>query len=147
MGLKIPLFIISIFIIIWIMAQFKKINSSFEGDDIPPENAAYCDAVITEVEHYSTAGGRSTGTTLYIRYTYDNTEYNEKIYAGFTLDDYSEGQILHMTVDKTDPHNAYVNEEPGSGSPDYLTRLVVIAVVCSFAVIVGTLLKRTKVTF
>lgn len=139
--LKIPLLIICFLVMMWLMGQFGKISKSFETDDIPAENAVQCDAVITDVIHHSTEGGRSTGTELRIKYTFEDKEYNEKIYAGFTLEKFKKGDILHLTVDKTNPHSAVVNSESGSGSVDFFS-IMVLFVIASFAVVFGVILAK-----
>ncbi|MCR5165676.1 MAG: DUF3592 domain-containing protein [Oscillospiraceae bacterium] len=137
--IKITLLIICIIGMVWIFGQFMKMMRPPEPADIPPENAVQCDAVITEVVHNTTRSGRSTGTVLHIRYKFEGTEYNEKIYAGYTMTQFKEGQVLHLTVDKTDPHYAIVNSD--TENVDFLSVMTVFVMV-SFALVAVLILSR-----
>ena len=138
--MKIPFCILGGILIIWILMQMKRVSDSMQPTEIAPENAAQCDAVVTEVVNTTTRRGKSTGVEYHIRYTYEDTEYNETLYAGYTHYKIKQGDVLHMTVDMTDPHIATVNRESlrRDNSP-------VIAIVCvSLFFVLGTIFFARK---
>lgn len=118
--MKIPFCVLCGVLIIWILVQMKRVSESLQPADIAPENAVQCDAVVTEVIRHSTRNGRSTGREFRISYTFEGEEYNESIYAGMALPSVKEGDTLHLTVDKTNPHYATIDVKEASSAADTL---------------------------
>lgn len=137
--LKIPSAFIGGVIIIWLTVQIIWINNASKPAEIPSENAVQCEAVITDVVHYSTKSGRNTGTYLHIRYTFEDTEYNEVIFAGFAVPTMKAGDTLQLTVDKTNPHYAVINDE--SRPVDFFT-VMVIFVIAGIAIVAALILTK-----
>ena len=109
--MKIPFCVLCGVLIIWILVQMKRVSDSIQPADIAPENAVQCEAIVTDVTHTTTRTGKNIGMEYHIRYTYEDTEYNETIYAGYTSYKIQKGDVLHLTVDKTNPHYATVNKD------------------------------------
>lgn len=137
--IKIPLLVVLGLIMVWLLATAARLSNSMKAEDIPAERAVRTEAVVTDVIHHSTRNGRSTGTELKIRYTFNDKEYNESIYAGMALRGIKVGDTLQLDVDSENPSYAIVAQRT---RPNNAPVILLGTAGCIVLVLIGAYIRK-----